>query len=102
MTSQALMSPPPDADGSAGPPARSRLGFGARLAGATSTLVVLVCVAHSWLLARHDLDDVRGYLADRGRALATQLARDSARATSARCSGSSSRRARRAASCTRA
>jgi signal transduction histidine kinase len=62
---------------------RSRLrlptGFAARLAVATSVLVVVACVAQSWLLARHDLDHVRSYLADRGRSLVAQLARDAAR-----------------------
>src|SRR5881628_3555045 len=53
-------------------------GFAARLAVATSVLVVVVCIAQSWLLARHDLDHVRGYLDDRGRSLAAQLAREAA------------------------
>src|SRR5437016_11601785 len=55
-------------------------GFAARLAVATSGLVVVVCIAQSWLLARHDLDHVRGYLADRGRSLAEQVAREAAHA----------------------
>ena len=55
-------------------------GFAARLAVATSALVVVVCIAQSWLLARHDLDHVRGYLADRGRSLADQVAREAANA----------------------
>src|SRR2546425_1719555 len=62
--------------------ARVRLsaGFAARLAVATSVLVVVVCISQSWLLARHDLDHVRGYLDDRGRSLAAQLGREAARA----------------------
>jgi len=55
-------------------------GFAARLAVATSVLVVVVCIAQSWLLARHDLDHVRGYLDDRGRSLAQQVAREAAHA----------------------
>src|SRR5207247_247591 len=55
-------------------------GFAARLAVATSVLVVVVCIAQSWLLARHDLDHVRGYLADRGRSVAEQVAREAAHA----------------------
>jgi signal transduction histidine kinase len=43
-------------------------------------LVVVVCIGQSWLLARRDLDHVRGYLEDRGRSLATQLGREAAHA----------------------
>ena len=57
-------------------------GFAARLAVATSVLVVVACVAQSWLLARHDLDHIRSYLADRGRALVAQLAQDATRTIS--------------------
>ena len=63
------------------PPAvRVRLpgGLAARLAAATSVLVVVVCISQSWLLARHDL--VRGYIEDRGRSLAAQLALEAAHA----------------------
>ena len=58
--------------------ARVRLpaGFAARLAAATSSLVLVVCMAQSWLLARHDVDHVRSYLDDRGRSLVAQLARE--------------------------
>src|SRR5438093_8312482 len=58
-------------------------GFAARLAVATSALVVVVCISQSWLLARHDLDHVRGYIDDRGRTLAAQLALETARALTA-------------------
>ena len=58
-------------------------GFAARLAVATSALVVAVCIAQSWLLARHDLGHVRSYLDDRGRSLAEQLAREAAHALAA-------------------
>ena len=58
-------------------------GFAARLAVATSVVVVVACVAQSWLLARHDLDHIRNYLADRGRSLVAQLARDAARTIAA-------------------
>src|SRR2546426_6730983 len=59
---------------------RPPAGFAARLAVATSVLVVVVCIAQSWLLARHDLDHVRGYLDDRGHSLAEQLAREASHA----------------------
>jgi signal transduction histidine kinase len=58
-------------------------GFAARLALATSTLVLVVCVSQSWLLARHDLDHVRGYLDDRGRSMAAELADETAHALAA-------------------
>src|SRR2546430_17681167 len=58
-------------------------GFAARLAVATSVLVVVVCIAQSWLLARHDLDHVRGYLDDRGHSLSEQLAREASHALAA-------------------
>jgi signal transduction histidine kinase len=58
-------------------------GFAARLAIATSALVVVACAAQSWLLARHDLDHIRNYLADRGGSLAAQLAEDAARTIAA-------------------
>jgi signal transduction histidine kinase len=57
-------------------------GFAARLAVATSVLVVVACVAQSWLLARHDLDHIRSYLVDRGRSLVAQLAQDATRTIS--------------------
>ena len=53
--------------------------YAVRLALATSLLVVVVTGAQSWLLARHDLAHVRGYLGDRGRTLAERLAQDAAR-----------------------
>src|SRR2546426_130343 len=62
---------------------RPPAGFAARLAVATSVLVVVVCIAQSWLLARHDLDHVRGYLGDRGRSLSEQLAREASHALAA-------------------
>jgi len=57
---------------------RPALGFAARLGLATSVLIVVVCVAQSWLLARRDLDNVRHYLTDRGRTLSQSLARQAA------------------------
>jgi len=54
---------------------RPQLGFAARLGLATSVLIVVVCVAQSWLLARGDLDNVRRYLTDRGATLSQSLAR---------------------------
>src|SRR2546427_12021271 len=56
------------------------LGFGARLGLATSTLIVVVCVTQSWILARRELGDVRRYLSDRGRTLSEGLARDASTA----------------------
>ncbi|PYO33184.1 MAG: hypothetical protein DMD86_11255, partial [Candidatus Rokuibacteriota bacterium] len=52
----------------------SPLGFGARLGLATSALVVLVCVAQSWILAQRGLDDVRRQLIETGRNASEQLA----------------------------
>jgi signal transduction histidine kinase len=50
------------------------LGFGARLGLATSALVVLVCIAQSWILAERGLDHVRRQLIETGRNASEQLA----------------------------
>ncbi len=50
------------------------LGFGTRLGLATSALVVLVCIAQSWLLAQRGLDHVRRQLIETGRNASEQLA----------------------------
>ena len=51
-------------------------GFAVRLGLATSLLIALVCAAQSVALGRRALDHVRGYLGDRGRAVADRLADD--------------------------
>jgi signal transduction histidine kinase len=61
------------------PRVRLPAGFAVRLAFATSVLVVGVCMAQSWLLARHDVDHVREYLSDRGTTLVGQLAHEAER-----------------------
>src|SRR5262245_3292677 len=84
MGPQDITSAPASGDDRTADPRAVRLrlptGFAARLALATSVLIVVVCISQSWLLARHDLDHVRGYIDDRGRALAGQLALEAARA----------------------
>jgi signal transduction histidine kinase len=55
-----------------------RFGFATRVALATSVLMVVVCVAQSWILAAGAVDDVRGYLTERGRTLSAYLAHEAA------------------------
>jgi signal transduction histidine kinase len=52
------------------------LGFAGRLGLATSVLIVVICVAQSWILAQRDLEHIRGYLNDRGRTIGEYLAQE--------------------------
>jgi signal transduction histidine kinase len=57
-------------------PAHPPLGFAARLGLATSALILVTCIAEAWILARGELEHVRQYLTDRGRAISEELARE--------------------------
>ena len=48
--------------------------FAARLGLTASALIVVVCVAQSWILAQRDLAHLRGFLSERGRTVSQQLA----------------------------
>ena len=52
------------------------LGFAGRLGLATSVLIVVICVAQSWILAQRDLEHIRGYLTERGRTIGEYLAQE--------------------------
>jgi HAMP domain-containing protein len=52
------------------------LGFAARLAIATSGLIIGACLLLSWLLVRHDLAEIHRGLVDRGQTIVEYLAHD--------------------------